>query len=134
MLRAIFTNSAPSPRGFYSQAVRVGELLFIAGQLPIGRDGRIVSGGICEETRQALSNLKAILESAGGKLSDLAQCTIYITDIELWVDVNQTYASFLSGIAVPPARTVVPVKQLHFGAMIEIQAIAYLAHTGCTMG
>jgi 2-iminobutanoate/2-iminopropanoate deaminase len=125
-VRAIETRAAPLPRGKYSQAVRVGDLLFISGQLPLDSEGRLVRGTLADETRQALSNIRAILEAAGGTLANLVQCTIYVSDIAHWAEVDQLYGSFLSGVLVLPARAVVPVKEMHFGARVEIQAIASL--------
>jgi 2-iminobutanoate/2-iminopropanoate deaminase len=123
---AIKTRSAPLPKGSYSQAVRVGDLLFVSGQLPLDAQGRFVGGTITDQTEQALSNIRAIVESAGGTLAHLVQCTIYISDIAYWAKVDKAYEAFLSGMPVLPARAVVPVKEMHYGADIEIQAIAFL--------
>lgn len=79
-----------------------------------------------EQSRQALDNVRAILEAGGGKLADLVQVTIYISDIAMWPEVDAVYRAFLSGVSVPAARAVVPVGTLHYGALIEIQAIACL--------
>ena len=125
-MEAISTKLAPLPRGFYSQAVRVGEFLFISGQLPLNQVGQAVNGPISKQAHQAFSNVQAILKGAGGNLSDLVQCTIYISDVGHWIEVDRIYTNFLSGVSVPPARAIVPVKELHYGALIEIQAIAYL--------
>jgi 2-iminobutanoate/2-iminopropanoate deaminase len=122
---AISTLSAPSPRGFYSQAVRAGDFLFISGQLPLSAEGELIGNDISEQTLQTLQNLEAILAAADMSLSDLSQCTLYICDIGLWEDVNRVYSNFLKDVPVPPARAVVPVKELHFGALVEIQAIAH---------
>jgi 2-iminobutanoate/2-iminopropanoate deaminase len=126
MPKAIKTTSAPQPRGHYSQAVRVGSLLFVSGQLPIDRDGSVVKGTMAEEAAQALENIRAIVEAAGGTIADIVQCIIYISDITLWAEANGIYGAFFSEVPVPPARVVVPVKEMHFGAQIEIQAIAFL--------
>lgn len=126
MHEAIQTDSAPQPRGHYSQAVRSGSLLFISGQLPIDRDGNVVNGTMGEETAQALENIRAIVEAAGGSIADIVQCTIYLSDIAHWDEINGMYGAFFSGVPVLPARAVVPVKEMHYGARIEIQAIAIL--------
>jgi 2-iminobutanoate/2-iminopropanoate deaminase len=123
---AIQTQSAPIPQGHYSQAVRVGSLVFISGQLPLDREGRLVGGTIADEARQALSNVRAILEAAGGSTANLVQCTIYISEMSDWAEVNTVYGEFLSGVPVLPARAIVPVQEMHYGAHIEIQAIAVL--------
>jgi 2-iminobutanoate/2-iminopropanoate deaminase len=126
MHEAIQTASAPQPRGHYSQAVRVGSFLFISGQLPIDRDGNAVKGTVAQEAAQTLENIRAILEAAGGTIADIVQCTIYISDIAQWAEVNGTYGAFFSEVPVLPARAVVPVKEMHYGAHTEIQAIAFL--------
>ena len=118
------TRLAPEPKGNYSQAVLIGGLLFISGQLPLDLEGHLVGGTVAEQAKQALSNVKAIVEAAGGTLSHLVQCTIYVSDITQWGEVDNVYGTFMSGVPVLPARAVVPVKEMHYGAHIEIQAIA----------
>jgi 2-iminobutanoate/2-iminopropanoate deaminase len=127
MREAIQTDRAPQPRGHYSQAVRSGSLLFISGQLPIDRDGNIFNGSMAEEAGQALANIRAIVEAAEGTIADVVQCTIYISDIAHWTEVDAIYGAFFSGVPVLPARVVVPVKEMHYGARIEIQAVAVLS-------
>ena len=126
MQEAIKTASAPEPRGHYSQAVKVGPWLFISGQLPVALDGNVVAGTIAEEAAQALENIRAIVEAADGTIADIVQCTIYISDIGHWPEVNGIYGAFFSEAPVLPARAVVPVKEMHYGAHIEIQAVAFL--------
>jgi 2-iminobutanoate/2-iminopropanoate deaminase len=121
------TKFAPEPKGNYSQGILVGGLLFISGQLPLAPEGHLVGSTVAEQTKQALSNVKAILEAAGGTLSNLVQCTIYVSDITHWGEVDKVYGTFMSGVPVLPARAVVPVKEMHYGAQIEIQAIAAIA-------
>jgi len=123
---AIQTKSAPLPKGNYSQAVRIGDLLFISGQLPLDSEGRLVSGTVADQAKQALSNIRAIVEAAGGTIAHLVQCTIYVSDITHWAEVDKVYGTFMTGVPVLPARAVVPVKEMHYGAHIEIQAIASL--------
>lgn len=124
--QAVYAQLAPSPRGAYSPAVLVGNFLFVSGQLPLDRAGRMVQGTVDQEVEQALDNIRFLVEAAGGSLSDIAQCTVYINDISLWTEVNRRYRTFFDGVSVLPARTIVPVKELHCGARIEIQAIAIL--------
>ncbi len=126
MQTPIFSPSAPPPAGFYSQAVRASNLLFISGQLPLNAQGTLIPGDVTAQAVQTLTNIQHILEAAGATLSHLVQVTLYITSIDHWPAVNAAYAAFLAGVPVPPARAVVPVKELHFGAIIEIQAIAVL--------
>jgi len=122
--KKISTTSAPAPRGFYSQGVRNGNLVFVSGQLPLDASGNLVSGGIAEHAQQTLKNVQAILEAAGGTIDDLAQVTVYITDLAHWPEFNAVYEKFLGAVKVPPARAVVPVNGLNKGALVEIQAIA----------
>jgi 2-iminobutanoate/2-iminopropanoate deaminase len=126
MHEAVQTASAPQPRGHYSQAVRVGNFLFVSGQLPIDRDGKVVKGTVAQEATQALENIRAIVEAADGMIGDIVQCTIYISEMAHWAEVNGIYGAFFSEVRVLPARAVVPVKEMHYGAHIEIQAIAFL--------
>jgi 2-iminobutanoate/2-iminopropanoate deaminase len=122
----ILTTAAPAPRGFYSQGVHNGNFVFISGQLPLDASGNVVSGGIAEHAEQTLKNVRAILESAGGTIDDLAQVTVYITDLAHWPEFNAAYERHLGAVKVPPARAVVPVSALNKGALCEIQAIAVL--------
>jgi 2-iminobutanoate/2-iminopropanoate deaminase len=123
---AIHTLSAPAPRGCYSQAVRAGDLLFISGQLPLDMHGRKVTGTIRDEANQALLNLRAIVEASGGTMASVVQCTIYISEISLWGEVNDVYASFFADVPVLPARAIVPVQEMNYGSRIEIQGMAVL--------
>jgi 2-iminobutanoate/2-iminopropanoate deaminase len=126
MIEPVQTNRAPTPRGFYTQAVHAGDLLFISGQLPLDVEGRLVGTCIAEQLACALQNLTAILEAGGASLSDLVSVTIYICDVSFWPEVNAIYERALATVQIPPARAIVPVNKLHYGALIEIQAIAYL--------
>ena len=101
-------------------------MLFISGQLPFDLQRHVVGHTPGQQTRQTLKNVLAIVEAAGGNLSDLVQVTIYISDIDYWSEVNQVYVEFFSGVEIKPARAMVPVKELHSGAQVEIQAVAYL--------
>jgi 2-iminobutanoate/2-iminopropanoate deaminase len=123
---AIKTASAPQPRGHYSQAVRMGNFLFVSGQLPIDRSGNLIKGSLAEEAAQALENVRAIVKAAEGTIADIVQCTIYVSDIACWPVVDGIYGAFFADVPVLPARVVVAVKELHYGAHIEIQAIAVL--------
>ncbi len=124
----ISTGNAPQPRGFYSQGVRNGNLVFISGQLPLDTAGNVVTGGIAEHAEQTLKNVAAIVEAAGGTVGDVAQVTVYITDLSHWPAFNATYEKFLGAVNVPPARAVVPVSALNKGALCEIQAIAVIGN------
>ena len=122
-MQSIETRNAPTAAGHYSQAIVHNGLVYVAGQLPIkpGTTDRVV-GNIEEQTEQTLRNVEAILQAAGSALDRVLQMTIYVSDIELWSGVNAAYARVMG--AHKPARAVVPVKDLHYGYQIEIQAIA----------
>jgi 2-iminobutanoate/2-iminopropanoate deaminase len=122
-MQAIETRDAPTAAGHYSQAIVHNGLVFVAGQLPIDpQDRNRPVGSIEEQTEQTLRNVAAILEAAGSGLDRVLQMTIYISDIELWGGVNTVYARVMG--THKPARAIVPVKHLHYGYQIEIQAIA----------
>ena len=122
-MQSIETRDAPTAAGHYSQAIVHNGVVYVAGQLPIkpGSSERHV-GSIEEQTEQTLRNVEAILKAAGSGLDRVLQMTIYVSDIELWSGVNATYSRVMG--AHRPARAVVPVKDLHYGYQIEIQAIA----------
>ena len=115
--------NAPEPKGHYSSAVVHNGLIFVSGQLP--RDavsGAVETGSIEAQTELALRNVEQILQAAGSDLNHVLQFTIYVSEMELWDKVNEVYARILG--EHKPARAIVPVKDLHFGTQIEIQAIA----------
>ncbi len=120
----IRTEDAPAPVGAYSQAIAQGELVFVSGQIPLDpKTGKLVSGEIEDETRQVLSNLKAVLQAAGSDPSRVLKATVYLTDMSLFPRVNAIYAETFSS-APAPARATVEVSALPLGAHVEIDAIA----------
>lgn len=124
-MKTISTPRAPKPAGHYSQGVVCGGVVYVAGQL--GSDPAkpgAPPGDAAAQTRQALMNVGAILEAAGSALAHVLQMTIYVTDIELWGDVNEAYAAVLGEHR--PARAVVPIGPLRGDYVVEIQAIAAL--------
>lgn len=123
-MQTISTDSAPLAAGHYSQAVVLNRLIFVAGQLPIEPDtGRKLNDEPIEiQTRQALANVQAILRAAGSDLSHVLKTTVYIADIALWDRVNAAYAAVFGDHR--PARAVVPTMPLHFGLLVEIEAVA----------
>jgi 2-iminobutanoate/2-iminopropanoate deaminase len=122
-LNKIHTSGAPEPGGHYSQAVVFNNMVFISGQVPVVPEtGEKLSGPIQDQTLQVLKNLMAITEAAGSDISKIIKVTVYISDIELWGEVNKVYASFFG--THKPARAIVPVKDLHHGFKIEMEAIA----------
>ena len=126
-MRSVETPHAPRPGGHYSQAVVHGDTVYVAGQLPIDPDNpKAPPGDAAQQARQALRNVARILEAAGSGLDHVLQMTVYVSDVEYWGDVNKVYAEVMGEHR--PARAVVPVGELHFGYLVEIQAIAAVAH------
>ncbi|MCX8203062.1 MAG: Rid family detoxifying hydrolase [Nitrososphaeria archaeon] len=123
MRRVIFTESAPRPVGPYSQAVRAGDLVFVAGQVPIDpRTGKVVEGGIREQTRQVLENVKAILGAAGCRLEDVVKVNVYIRRREDFQAMNEVYSQYFG--KDPPARTTVVCELVREEFLVEIDAVA----------
>ncbi len=122
-MRNIQPENQPKPKGHYSPGIEHHGIVYVSGQLPMTFDTREpFTGDIGEQTELALRNVEAVLREAGSDLSRVMQMTIYVSDIELWDRVNETYARVMGDHR--PARAIVPVKELHFGTKIEIQAIA----------
>ena len=124
-MKIVESPHAPHPAGHYSQAVVHGGLVFVAGQLPHdpARPGE-PAGNVEEQTIRALRNVEAILVEAGSGLERLLSVTVYVADLSLWPRVNAAYASVLGSHR--PARAVVPVRELHHGYLVEVQAVAAL--------
>ena len=121
-MNAISTTNAPAAIGPYSQAIKVGELLFVSGQLPIDpATGAFAEGGIKELTRQSLTNMKAILEEAGTSMANVVKTTVFLADMNDFAAMNEVYAEFFA--APFPARSAVAVKTLPKGALVEIECI-----------
>jgi 2-iminobutanoate/2-iminopropanoate deaminase len=120
---AIMTPGAPAAIGPYSQAVRVGDSLYVSGQIPLDpASGQLVPGGAAEQTERVVQNLAAILAAAGCGLRNVVKATIYLVDLADFATVNDVYARHFD---VPyPARATVQVAALPRGARIEIDAIA----------
>ncbi len=113
----------PQPKGHYSPGIEHSGLIYVSGQLPMTLDTREpFAGDIGEQTELALRNVEAVLKAAGSDLQHVLQMTIYVSDMEMWDAVNKRYAEVMGDHR--PARAIVPVKDLHFGTKIEIQAIA----------
>ncbi|MCA1622192.1 MAG: RidA family protein [Acidobacteria bacterium] len=122
-MRKIKLPNVPEPLGHYSSAVVHNGLIFVSGQLPRDAEtGEVETGSIEAQTEVALRNVEQILRAAESDLNHVLQMTIYVSEMELWDKVNETYARILG--EHKPARVIVPVKDLHFGTKIEIQAIA----------
>jgi len=120
----IATQEAPKAIGPYSQAVRVGDLVFLSGQIPLDpATGQIVVGDSAEQTRRVMENLGAVLRAAGVSFSEVVRSTIYLVDLGQFAKVNEVYESYFP--TEPPARATVQVAALPRGASVEIDMIAY---------
>ncbi len=123
MKKVIKTTKAPAAIGPYNQAIQVGNLVYTSGQIPIGpATGNFVEGGIKEQTRQSLLNVKAILEEAGLTMSDVIKTTVFMADMNDFSDMNAVYSEFFP--EPYPARSAVAVKTLPKGALVEIEVVA----------
>lgn len=122
-MKVISTKKAPAAIGPYSQAIQVGNLVYTSGQIPIDpATGTFIEGGIKEQTRQSLSNVRAILEEAGLSMANVVKTTVFIADMADFADMSAVYADFF---AEPyPARSAVAVKSLPKGALVEIEVVA----------
>ena len=123
---AVRTDKAPAPfQGApYSQAIRCGDFVFVAGQLPLSPSGEVVGTTIEEQTEQVFRNLRAILEAAGSGLEKVVKTTVFLVDFGDFGAMNEVYRKHVGD--VPPARSTIAVKEFPRGARIEIEAIASL--------
>ena len=124
-MNAVSTDAAPAARGHYSQAIVHAGLVYVAGQLPIvpAEPDRKLPG-FEAQAEQVIANVLAILEAAGSSGGRILKATVYITDVAHWPAFNAIYARLLG--AHRPARTVVPVAQLHYGYLVEMDVVAAL--------
>ena len=124
-LRIVSTPEAPAAIGPYAQAVRVGNLLFTSGQIPLKPDGQLAEGGIVEQTNQVLSNLKAVLAAEGATLRDVVKTTVFLKDMNQFAAFNEAYAAHFGDHT--PARSTVEVARLPRDVFVEIELIAAIS-------
>ncbi len=123
MKKIIKTQNAPAAIGPYSQAVEINNMLFISGQIPINPEtGKLVEGGITEQTEQVFRNISAILETAGYTFSEVVKSTCLLSDMTSFKAMNDVYSRYYA--SDQPARAAFAVKELPLGALIEIETIA----------
>ena len=119
----IKTDKAPARPGIYSQGIKAGDFVYASGQVPIDpKTGKVVPGGIREQTRQVLENVKAILEAAGCSLKDVVKAVIFLKDIRDFDAMNEVFKSYFTE---PPARSTVEAKLASPELLVEIDVIAY---------
>ena len=123
MKTVISTPNAPGAIGPYSQAIKVGELLFLSGQLGIDPKTGEITGDVAAQTKQALTNAKAILEAAGSAMDKVIKTTVFLSDIGNFAAMNQIYGTFFTEGSYP-ARSAVEVAALPKGGLVEIELVA----------
>ena len=122
-MKTISTTKAPAAIGPYSQAIKVGNLVYTSGQIPIDpATGSFVEGGIKEQTRKSLTNIKAILAEVGLSMSNVVKTTVFLADMGDFAEMNSVYAEFFT--EPYPARSAVAVKTLPKNALVEIEVVA----------
>lgn len=123
MKRVIDTKNAPAAIGPYSQAIEINGTLYISGQIPVNpSSGKVVEGGIVEQTKQVMKNIGAILEAAGYNYSDVVKSTCLLANMDDFKAMNEVYGSYYK--ENPPARAAFAVKALPMGVLVEIETLA----------
>jgi 2-iminobutanoate/2-iminopropanoate deaminase len=122
--KVIHTPEAPEPIGAYSQAIQVGDTLYVSGQIGLNPEtGELENQELRVETHQMMTNAKAILKAAGMELDQVVKCTLYLSDMNLFPAVNQIYGEYFEGDQ-PPAREAIAIRELPKQANVEISLIA----------
>jgi 2-iminobutanoate/2-iminopropanoate deaminase len=122
---SVSTGKAPKAIGPYEQAIKAGDFVYTAGQIPIDpKTGNFVEGAIAAQTRQVLENLKAVLEAAGSSLDRVVKATVFLKNMADFAAMNEVYAEYLG--KTKPARSTVAVAELPRGALVEIDFVAFV--------
>lgn len=126
MKKAVNISDAPKPIAPYSQAILAGNTLYVSGQIAIDPySGKLAEGGTAVQTRQVMNNIKAILKEEGLGFKDVVKCSIFLSDMALYKEVNEVYGTFFD--SEPPAREAMAVNGLPMGVDVEISCIAVKA-------
>jgi endoribonuclease L-PSP len=125
MKQRIFTDQAPKPVGPYSQAVKVGNFLFVSGQIGIDPKTGKLREGFEEQVKQTFENISAILSASGYSWEDVVRVVVYLRDLSKFSDFNRLYQELLKDVSVPPVRSTVEVSSLPLNALVEIEVTAY---------
>lgn len=123
-MKIVNTNQAPAAIGPYSQGIIAGNLFYSSGQIPLTAEGELVTGDIAEQTHQVFKNLKAVLEEAGASLETVVKATVFLKDMNSFVDFNEVYGQYFADHK--PARSCVEVARLPKDVLVEIEVIALL--------
>lgn len=121
-MEIIKTDNAPQAIGPYSQAVKMGQFVFLSGSIPLKPDGSLVTGSVEEQTHQIFANIKAVLEQAGSSLEKVVKTTVFLKDMDDFVKVNEVYGTYFA--SHKPARSTVEVSRLPKDVALEIEVIA----------
>ena len=124
-MKIIHSDRLPTPGGHYSPAIISGNSLYISGQLPISLTSPRPQGELAEQTQVVFNNIDILLETIGINKQHLVNVQVYLSDVALWPEFNRLYAQWIGDHR--PARTVVPCSALHYGALLEMSAIAEIA-------
>jgi 2-iminobutanoate/2-iminopropanoate deaminase len=124
-MKEVYTNQAPKAIGPYSQGIKVNNVFYSSGQIPLTTAGEIVSGGVEEQTHQVFQNLQAVLAEAGSSLNHVIKATVFIKDMDEFPVINEVYGSYFQ--EHQPARSCVEVARLPKDVKVEIEVIALLA-------
>lgn len=120
----VHTTHAPAAIGAYSQAIKIGDFVYTAGQIGLDpKTGNLVEGRMSDQARRVLDNLSAVLEAAGSSLDNVIKTTVFITDMANFAPMNEVYKQYFNS-DTPPARSTVQVGGLPLGAMVEIECVA----------
>ncbi len=123
MRKVISTDNAPKAIGTYSQGIEIDNLLFTSGQIPLNPEtGDLVKDDFKSEVNQVILNLRGVLEEAGSSLENIVKCTVFLTDLSLFPQLNEVFSNYFT--SEPPARSAVEVSALPLGVRVEIEAIA----------
>jgi 2-iminobutanoate/2-iminopropanoate deaminase len=123
---AISSPSAPKAVGPYSQGIRTGDFIFLAGQIPLDpATGELVTGDISAQTRRCLENIKALLAAEGATCANVVKATVFLTDLANFAAMNAVYAEYFTEL--PPARSTIQVAGLPKASMVEIEVVARTA-------
>lgn len=123
-MKIITSDNLPTPNGHYSQCIEHNGILYLSGQLPINPVTKEISGEITGQTKQVFDNIETILSEAGSSLDKIIQVRIYISDIQLWDEINELYSGIFWNHR--PVRSILPVNQLHFNCLLEVEVLAIL--------
>jgi len=127
IFKKVGSKKVPLPKGCYSQATQIGNLIFTSGQLPVDpASGKFVSGDIAKQVTRVLENIKNILEDNGSSLNYVIKSTIFISHIKYWNIVNEIYAKYFKN-SLPPARSIITCSEIHHGPDIEMEVIAFIS-------